>query len=221
MKKFILPVLGILIILIFNSSCTNEKPISTVNVSKPQLDQVNSNNNPKTPEKPKEVIQINEYQLREISGQCSPDGGHYEFDKIKKQWCSRPSAGDVMSYAKMSGIDDYSKIPDISSYFDRKISNKLNSCKLLVKTEGNARTVTIYFQGNVIYKNTFDIDNSSNTTNWIKLPNLYKLNLNDINGNMAFDNARNYKLDLTSSKPIIKFENEFGNYELRFEGIDL
>jgi hypothetical protein len=220
MKKFTLSLFGIYSILILHTSCTNEKPISTVNVSKPQLDQVSSNNNSKTPEKPKEVIQINEYQLAEISGQFPPRGGFLQYDKKKKKWCSRPSAGDIMSYTTVMELKDPSDIPDLSDYFDQSTTNKLNSCKLLMKSQGNIQTITLYFQGNVIYKNSLELGPNKKGINNIKLPDLRKLNLNGIGEpHMMMENGRNYELHLDTSQPMIKFENEFGNYELRFERI--
>jgi hypothetical protein len=189
-------------------------------VSKPQLDQVSSNNNSKTPEKPKEVIQINEYQLAEISGQFPPRGGLLQFDKNKKKWCSRMSMGSMMSYAKVNEIEDFSDVPDLSDYFDQSTTNKLNSCKLLVKSQGNIQNITLYFQGNVIYRNSIELGANKKAINNIKLPDLRKLNLNGIGEPyILLENGRNYELHLDTSQPIIKFENEFGNYELRFERI--
>lgn len=200
-------------IVFFIDGCESNTTSDNVVVESAKSLAVNQLNNEK-----KTYISKQEYQLQSIDGFFSP-GAVYEFDSIENSWCERPLARDIMRYQKEFGIEDLSDLPDLNTYFDQKITNMLNSCKIIIKTYNDSSIVFLHFRDKIIYESSVALISKPNKEETIiTIRNLPKFDLSSVPGSMMLSEGRNYQINL-SQKPSISFANEIGNYRLNFSDI--
>lgn len=164
--------------------------------------------------KKKEIIKTEHFRLFSITGICAPHGGYYEYDSKKKNWCERSMMADINAYAHQNNINDIDKIPDLSYYFEKSISNMLNSCMLSIITRKETKIISLRFGGNLLFEDTLALSKTS-----VKIPKSLNNFLDDIPGSMDLSDGRDFRILI--NQLALKFSNDFGNYELNFSKIPI
>jgi hypothetical protein len=230
MKKFIKPMLILISSCFINTACQNSDkanlgndPESTdsiinVNTNSSKLKSGNISQNFSSNEATS--AKIEEFQLVSIDGQFAPHGAVYEFDEIKGLWCERPMAADIMAYMAQNNIEgeDLSNLPDLSNFFERQTTERLNSCRISIITTGNLINYLLTYNGKNICEGSFDksdlINNNSKEINFKSLKN-FEL---DAEGSMDLSGGNTYSI-IIGKDPSISFSNEIGNYGLSFKAM--
>jgi serine/threonine protein kinase len=162
--------------------------------------------------------QIEEFQLVSIYGKFPPHGASFEFDEAKDLWCERPMAADINAY---NAHQENSNViaDDLSIYFDKETTRRLNSCRILITTKENSVEYSLFYDGNKIFASSFDKPTNNDNTKEIKLGNLNNFELYVNDGSMDFSYGENYSL-IIEKDPIIRFANSVGEYELSFKRVE-
>jgi hypothetical protein len=205
MKKTMLIFTVIILFTLLQNGCSNnlkEKQVSSI-----KKDSLNKNE-----PKKREITKTEHFRLSSISGTFSPHGGFYDYDASKKKWCERPMGADIFAYEAQNNIDDPGKVPDLSNYFDEKISNMINTNILSIVTRENNKIISLRFGGNLIFEDSVNLQTMS-----VKISKPLKNFIGEIPGSMDLSEGRDYTISIKS--PSIKYSNEIGEYELNFSKV--
>lgn len=159
------------------------------------------------------------YQLVAIEGHFMPSGGFYELDDRTGVWCETPSAADMMSYARINGIDDPNDVPDLRTFFDEESTRLFNSCILSVRENGDGVLLSLNYDGKMIYStsvNKSDIPPGGNHE--IRVKTIKNFELPQADGSMLLENGGDYVISV-GNEPAISFTNEWGEYFLKFRRV--
>ena len=194
----------ILFTLLLNGCSNNSKEEQGSSIEKDSLNK----NEPKK----KEITKPEHFRLFSILGTFAPHGGLYEYDSIQKKWSERPMAANMLSYASQNNIDDPEKVPDLSNYFDEKISNMINTCILSIETRENNKIISLRFGGNLIFEDSVTLQTMS-----VKISKSLKNFIGEIPGSMDLSEGRDYTISI--NPPSMKYSNDVGDYELNFSKV--
>ncbi len=209
----------IFIITIMLSSCSNSNSNESSLINK--KDSILNNESAFIVNQKAETT-IEEFQLVSIIGQFAPHGAVYEYDSIKRSWCERPMAADMLAHATQNNIKDPKKIPDLSSFFNNQTTKYLNSCHLSIKTKGDSIYLLLRYKEKIMYECSYFIQNENNKSKQIKIDRLPNLDISkDIAGEGSMDLSEGREFIITIGKnPLLSFSNDIGNYDLLFTKIN-
>jgi hypothetical protein len=174
---------------------------------------IDNSNQEKEKEEPRKV---EHYQLNTIQGMVPPRGAFFDFNPQKGKWCQRPDHQMVKEY--LDGIGNTEgEIPDLADYFNDKATNLLNSCIVTFTTQGENKTVSLRLGGNIVFRQPIE-----NDVKEIKIKGSMKnFNFAKLGGTLMFDDGKDFTLSFAESTPVLRYTNDYGQFDFNFIKLDL
>jgi hypothetical protein len=216
MKKISLVIIAATITLFSISSCGSSSSKESTSMHK--TDSV-YNDSSTSIKNFKDAMSIENYRLISIFGSTGPKGAFYEYDSVKAMWCDRPMAADMMAYGRQNNIDNPEDIPDLSTYFDNQVTNRLNSCQISIGKDLDSTNFVLKYRGNLIFEYTFaNSKNKGSKQKEINVNELKNFDLTVDDGSMVLSDAKKFVISI-GENPSISFSNEYGSYDMSFVNV--
>lgn len=156
------------------------------------------------------------YQLIAIEGHTPPDGGFYELDDSTGRWCERPTAADMMSYARMSGLENPEDVPDLTNFFSDEETRLFKSCRITFNDRGKEISLSLSYNGAVVYSSIVDKAGIPASGNYeIRVKSIKGFDLPEPSGSLLLAGGMDYVIS-AGSEPAISYTNELGQFFLKF-----